>query len=84
MIKKELLEILCCPETHAGLSLASEEMVADTNRKIAAGQLKNRAGETVTAPIEGGLLRDDGKILYVIRKDIPVLLIDQGISLVQA
>jgi uncharacterized protein YbaR (Trm112 family) len=83
MIKKELLEILCCPETHASLALASDDLIAETNRKIALGQLKNRAGETVTTPIDGGLLRDDGKIFYVIRKDIPVLLIDQGISLVQ-
>ena len=81
MLKPDLLEILCCPETHATLSPASAEMVADINRKIAAGELKNRAGEIVKEPIEGGLVRADGKVLYLVRNDIPVMLIDQGVTL---
>jgi len=81
MIKKELLEILCCPETHAALSVADADLIAKTNRKIASGQLKNRAGEIVKDPIDGGLLRADGKILYLIRNDIPNMLIDQGVPL---
>jgi uncharacterized protein YbaR (Trm112 family) len=82
MLKTDLLEILCCPETHEGLSLANAEMVADLNRKIAAGLVKNRAGEVVKEPIEGGLVRADGKVLYLIPNGIPVMLIDQGVSLV--
>ena len=81
MIKKELLEILCCPETHAALAVADAELIAETNRKIASGQLKNRAGEIIRDPIDGGLLRADGKILYLIRNDIPNMLIDQGVLL---
>ncbi len=81
MFKQELLDILCCPETHDGLSIASAELVAEINQKIAAGQLKNRAGELVKEPIDGGLLRADGKLLYVIRQEIPVLLIDQAVAL---
>jgi uncharacterized protein YbaR (Trm112 family) len=82
MIKKKLLEILCCPETHQALTVADAELVAETNRKIAAGQLTNRAGETVKEAINGALVRADRKILYLIRNDIPNMLIDQGISLV--
>jgi uncharacterized protein len=81
MLKPDLLEILCCPETHASLSIASAEMVADLNRKITAGQVKNRAGEIVKEAIDGGLVRADGKVLYLIRNEIPVMLIDQGIAL---
>ena len=83
MIKKELLEILCCPETHSALTVAEAELVAEMNRKITAGQLTNRAGEIINEPINGGLLRADGKIVYLVRNDIPNLLIDQGTPIPQ-
>lgn len=81
MIAAELLSILCCPETHQALTLAPAEMISSLNQKIAAGQIKNRAGETLSLPVDSGLLRADGKFLYPIRTDIPVMLIDQGIPL---
>ena len=81
MIKPEILEILCCPETRENLVPASHELIAELNRKIAIGNLKNRAGEIVTESIEGGLVRHDGKFLYLIRNDLPVLLIDQALPL---
>ena len=39
--------------------------------------------DEVAEPIDGGLIREDGKILFPIRQDIPVMLIDQGIPLGQ-
>jgi uncharacterized protein YbaR (Trm112 family) len=81
MIKPELLAIFCCPETHAELSLATPELIAELNRKIAAGQLKNRAGEVVKEAFEGGLVRADGKFIYIVRNEIPVMLIDQAVPL---
>ena len=80
MIDKELLEILACPETHQPLSEASEELVAAVNAKIASG-LENVGKNKVEGEIGGGLVREDGQILYPIRDDIPVLLVDEGISL---
>jgi uncharacterized protein len=41
--------------------------------------LKNKAGQSVKEPLDGGLLRADKKILYPIREDIPVMLIEEGI-----
>jgi uncharacterized protein YbaR (Trm112 family) len=33
--------------------------------------------------VDGGLVREDGRILYPIRQRIPVLLVDEGIALDQ-
>jgi uncharacterized protein YbaR (Trm112 family) len=32
-------------------------------------------------PLDGGLIRGDRKMLYPIREDIPVMLIEEGIPL---
>ena len=81
MIDAELLKILCCPETHQGLHLAEPALVETVNQQVAAGGLKNRAGQPVKENIDGGLLRTDGKLLYPIRKEIPVMLVDEAIPL---
>ncbi len=81
MISPDLLKILCCPETHQRLSTAGPDLIAGLNRQIAAGTLRNRAGTIITEQLEAGLVRADGKILYPIRHDIPVMLIDEGIPI---
>ena len=81
MIDQQLLDILACPETREAVSLADEALIENLNRKIEAGQLVNRGGEKVTEPINGGLVRQDGRYLYVIRNDIPIMLVEQGIPL---
>jgi uncharacterized protein YbaR (Trm112 family) len=77
----ELLKILCCPETHQGLRVAESGMVDRLNREIDAGTLKNRGGQLVTEKFEGGLVRDDGKMMYLIRRGIPVMLVEEAILL---
>ena len=79
----KLLEIICCPETHQPLLQADAELVADLNRRIEAGTLLDRVDDKISQKIDGGLLREDGKILYPIRQEIPTLLIEQGIPLGQ-
>ena len=79
VIDKDLLEILACPETHQKLAEAGSEVLEALNAKIAAGELKNVGGEAVTEPLEAGLVREDGAIVYPIREAIPVLLIDEGL-----
>lgn len=81
MIDAELLEILVCPETKAPVSLAAEELVAEVNRAIAAGKVTNRGGEAVTEPIDGGLVRQDEALLYPIRDEIPIMLVEEAIPL---
>lgn len=78
-IDKDLLAILCCPETKQDVSLASDALVMNLNERIAKGGVKNKGGQLVTEKLDGGLLRADKKILYPIREDIPVMLIEEGI-----
>jgi uncharacterized protein YbaR (Trm112 family) len=80
MVDPQLLEILCCPETRQDVALAPEALVDELNRRAEAGTLKNRAGDTVKEKMEAGLLRADKKVLYPIREDIPIMLIDEALS----
>ena len=81
MLHPELLNDLCCPETKQRVKLADPALIANVNQKISAGQARNRAGEPVAEKIDAGLLREDGKFLYPIRRDIPIMLIDEAIPL---
>jgi len=81
MIDAELLKILCCPETHQELRVADSPLVETLNQQAGLGSLKNRAGQPVKGKLDGGLLRADGKFLYPIRKNIPVMLVDEAIPL---
>ena len=83
MIDPELLEILACPETKQPVRLAEAELVERLNGAIAERRLKNREGQVVTEPIQAGLVREDGNIVYPVRDDIPVMLVGEGIELSQ-
>lgn len=80
-IDKELLAILCCPDTKQDVTLADEALIARLNDQIGRGELKNKAGQAVTEKLDGGLVRADKRILYPVRDDIPVMLIEEGIPL---
>ena len=81
MIDSQLLEILCCPETRQDVSVAPEALIDNLNNQVAEGKLVNRAGAVVREKLDSGLLRADGKVLYPVREDIPVMLIDEAILL---
>jgi uncharacterized protein YbaR (Trm112 family) len=81
MVDSKLLEILCCPDTKQDVALAPSDLVERLNGQIATGALKNKGGEVVKEKMDGGLLRADGKVLYPIRDDIPIMLIDESIVL---
>lgn len=77
----ELLDILVCPETRQPVRPADAALLARVNEVISGGALKNRGGDRVQLPLDGGLVRDDGRILYPVRDDIPVMLLDEAIDL---
>lgn len=79
MIDPELLKILCCPSTKQALRVATAQELQTLNAKIAAGELKNHAGEALREPLDAALATMDAKILYPVRQNIPVMLIDESI-----
>ena len=81
MINRELLDILVCPEDHSRLELADDDVIAQLNLAIEAGTLTNRAGQKVESMLDGGLVREDGCVLYPIVDQIPVMLLDEAIVL---
>ena len=82
-LDKELLAILCCPETKQPVSIADPLLIQRINNAVASGSLKNKGKKPVSTQLEGGLVREDQQILYPIRENIPVMLIEEGIPLDQ-
>ncbi len=80
-IDSELIDILVCPETRQPVQLAPSELLERINAEIDSGRLRNRGGETLEKHVVEGLLREDGRILYVVDDSIPIMLIDQSIEL---
>ncbi len=83
MLCAEVLSILRCPESRTPLDAASDALINEINAAIRAGHVVDRAGKTVVATIDGGLVRAAGDVLYPIVDQIPVLLADESIALSQ-
>ena len=80
-VSQELLEILVCPESKQPVAPAPDDVIARVNEQISKGTLRNRGGDAVSDPISEGLLREDGKLLYIVDDGIPVMLIEESIEL---
>jgi uncharacterized protein YbaR (Trm112 family) len=80
-LDRDLLDLLICPETREKLGLAGPALLEKVNEAIQAGKLRNRAGRAVGTPLEAGLVRPDGKVLYPVYDGIPNLLLDEAISI---
>jgi len=78
-IKKELLDILCCPVTKQPVESLSSEKLKRLNQLISQGAVKSVDGSTVEAPVDEALITADGKTIYRIDDGIPVMLVDLGI-----
>jgi uncharacterized protein YbaR (Trm112 family) len=83
MIDPRLLKILVCPENRTPLEVADGDLLDRLNRAITTGTVKNRLGRKLERPLEAGLVREDGKLLYPVVDEIPVLLVDEAIPLDQ-
>lgn len=82
-LSEKLISILVCPEDKSPLSLADSTTTARLNERIANESLSNRGGRKVVEPIQTGLIRKDGRYLYPVRDDIPVMLLEEAIPLDQ-
>ena len=79
VLDHQLLSILCCPETKQDIRLLEPSSVKKLNQRIEKGELKTKGGQSVSEKIDGGLLRNDGTVVYPIRDQIPIMLIEEGI-----
>ncbi|MBY0401221.1 hypothetical protein K2X89_13060 [Myxococcota bacterium] len=80
-IEQHLLDILICPESGQPLVRAEPDLLAKLNLEIKGRRLRNRAGELVKDEIQEGLVRKDGRFLYVIDDDIAVMMIEKSIEI---
>jgi uncharacterized protein YbaR (Trm112 family) len=78
-IRKELLDMLCCPVTKTSLEPLPEEKLSRLNDRICQGAIRSADGNIVEQPIEEALITTDGKTIYRINDGIPVMLVDLGI-----
>ena len=80
---EQLLDILCCPVTHAPLLPLSQDRLARLDAAIGRGVIKDRGERTLTEPVADALVTRDGKLAYPVVDGIPVLLEDRGIVMAQ-
>lgn len=81
MIAERFLKLLVCPETRTPLTNADPALVNKLNGAVARRQLKNKGGRVLESPLDGALVRTDGKVAYPVVDNIPMLLIDEGVVL---
>ena len=72
-------ELLACPETQQPLRPAPSLLIAALNGQIARLALRDSTGTLVRAPMDAGLLRADGQLLYPVRGGVAVLFAGAGI-----
>jgi uncharacterized protein YbaR (Trm112 family) len=80
---RRLLDILCCPVTKSPVRLLSSGELEALNRAIAADTLRTESGASVKSPATAGLITRDGRTIYRIEDDIPVMLADEAIATAQ-
>ncbi|MGN6313615.1 MAG: Trm112 family protein [Rhodanobacteraceae bacterium] len=80
---KRLLDILCDPVSKTPLRMLSSAELEALNRAVATGSLDTVRGEKVAGPLSAGLITVDGKVVYRVEDDIPVMLPDEGIGTLQ-
>jgi len=79
----KLLEILCCPVSKTPLTLLGHSKLDKLNAAIAQGEALYVGGGKVDKALQEALITADGKVIYPVQDDIPVLLEEMGIGTTQ-
>ncbi|MDH4018389.1 MAG: hypothetical protein OEU84_02215 [Xanthomonadales bacterium] len=82
-VNGKLLEILCCPVSKTPLTVLGQQKLDYLNGAIKNGDALFVDGEKVTEPLQEALITEDGKVIYPVQDDIPVLLEEKGIGTTQ-
>ena len=80
---KRLLDILCCPVSKTPVKLLARGQLEAINREISQNAVRTVAGVAVHDELKAGLITVDGKVIYRIDDEIPVMLADEGIGTLQ-
>ena len=75
-----LLDILCCPVSKTPVRFLAEDELAALNHAIGTDRVVNAAGTQIAAAVPTGLITRDGRTIYRIEEDIPVMLADEAIA----
>lgn len=81
MINKEFIDFLVCPLTKQHLSIADGALALKINQAIENKSLKNNSGETILEKIDTLLIREDRQLAYIVRNNIPVMIVEEAIDL---
>ena len=79
-VDRKLLEILCCPVSKTPLTVLGQDKLVKLNSMINSGEALYIDGAKVKDPLSEGLITEDGKVIYPVQDDIPVLLEEKGIG----
>ncbi len=82
-VDRKLLEILCCPVSKTPLTILARGKLDKLNSTISTGEALYVDGKKVRDPLTEGLITEDGKVIYPVRGDIPILLEEKGIGTAQ-
>jgi len=82
-VDRKLLEILCCPVSKAPLKVLGQEKLDKLNKTINGGEALYVDGKKVKETLQEGLITEDGKVIYPVQDDIPILLEEKGIGTTQ-
>ena len=82
-VDRNLLEILCCPVSKTPLGVLETGKLDKLNAAINGGEALYVDGEKVKEHLQEGLITEDGKVIYPVQNDIPVLLEEKGIGTAQ-
>ena len=80
-VDSKLLEILRCPVTKQPLSVLAEERIAQINEQVSAGQVRYADGSNVEKELEEALITENGRVIYRVDDDIPIMLQDLSIPM---
>ena len=80
---KRLLDILCCPATKVPVRPLAKGELDSLNRSIAGGGVQTVDHAVVSNALQSGLITTDGKLIYRIEDDIPVMLANEAIATLQ-
>ena len=82
-VNGKLLEILCCPVSKTPLIVLGQQKLEKLNSAISNGEALFVDGEKIADPLQEGLITEDGKVIYPVQDDIPILLEEKGIGTTQ-